>query len=372
METEGRLLRSCSIVNAGPESVQRMTDALQSDLAWDDLVEVAKRHRIASRLYHNLVEHGLTDRVPQRHLDDLAQTYQEAAAFHEQLIEGIDRALTALHGAGIQTLVMKGMSLVERVFKDPGLRPMNDVDLLVPEADQPRGRQIVREAMKGWSLPVWKVDVQFHLSDRGTVWDDIPIADIWRDAQAVTIAGHETSLMAPQHELLHLCVHGDHLVRLSWLCDVAQTVIHHGDQFPWDKFIAVARAARVHDLAWFKLRAAQRLLAAPVPSDVLQQLDPGRFKTRIIERLIGQFAFRTEREQSDSLNRPMPVALLEFFSIARFAQRKNLVRMVLAPEVDWMKKQYGPRGLASLAAYYVAHPFLLCIGAGKSLIRRGP
>ena len=48
------------------------------------------------------------------------------------LLHQVRGILEALHGAGIDTLVLKGAALALTHYKDLGLRPMDDLDLLVP------------------------------------------------------------------------------------------------------------------------------------------------------------------------------------------------------------------------------------------------
>src|ERR1019366_412296 len=49
------------------------------------------------------------------------------------LSRGLAPALETIHGAGIPTLLLKGASLGRLHYADVGLRPMNDLDVLVPE-----------------------------------------------------------------------------------------------------------------------------------------------------------------------------------------------------------------------------------------------
>ena len=43
-----------------------------------------------------------------------------------------DRALSALADAGQSAIVLKGADWAFRVYPDPGMRPMVDIDLLAP------------------------------------------------------------------------------------------------------------------------------------------------------------------------------------------------------------------------------------------------
>ncbi|MEK7865390.1 MAG: nucleotidyltransferase family protein [Planctomycetota bacterium] len=53
------------------------------------------------------------------------------------LLDLTRRACSALAGASVPVMLLKGIDLCERVYGNPALRPMHDVDLLVPRASIP-------------------------------------------------------------------------------------------------------------------------------------------------------------------------------------------------------------------------------------------
>jgi hypothetical protein len=59
---------------------------------------------------------------------------REARLRSLMLDTALRRVVTALEGAGVPALPIKGTTLAERVHGDPGLRPTTDVDVLVPRA----------------------------------------------------------------------------------------------------------------------------------------------------------------------------------------------------------------------------------------------
>ncbi|HBX71099.1 MAG TPA: hypothetical protein DEH25_17405 [Chloroflexi bacterium] len=64
----------------------------------------------------------------------LQTSYYKTAARNAVLLGELDRILAAFEAAKIPVIVLKGAALAQTVYPDPGLRPMGDLDLLIPES----------------------------------------------------------------------------------------------------------------------------------------------------------------------------------------------------------------------------------------------
>jgi hypothetical protein len=61
----------------------------------------------------------------------LQASYYKSAAHNALLFQELERILAAFEAAQIPVIVLKGAALAQIIYPDPGLRPMNDIDLLV-------------------------------------------------------------------------------------------------------------------------------------------------------------------------------------------------------------------------------------------------
>src|SRR6202008_4308852 len=117
---------------------------VRSDLVLDDLWD-AELHRLLPLVHSKLRAAGVAD-------PDLARLrglprrtwYENQVALH-RVRPGLDQ----LRAAGIPTLFLKGAPLALEHYGDLGLRPMADIDVLVPWADAPRALDLLEAA--GWS-----------------------------------------------------------------------------------------------------------------------------------------------------------------------------------------------------------------------------
>src|SRR4029450_6808182 len=88
-----------------------------------------------------------------RHADlGLATTWRRAAmAAHirgGRQLELVGEATMALHAVGVDAVVLKGLPLGQRLYGDPFVRCMSDIDLYVPAAQRARAAATLRGL--GW------------------------------------------------------------------------------------------------------------------------------------------------------------------------------------------------------------------------------
>lgn len=204
--------------------------------------------------------------------------------------------LTMLHDAGISTLLLKGAALANLYYRDRGLRPMADTDVLVPTRQARAAMDVL--AKHGWTpaglvkgarrpeltIPVrhahlfrhpsgQQVDLHWHVFwECCAPGDD---EDLWRHAVPLEIAGVRTRALGPADQLLHVCVHGarwSEVPPFRWAADALTVMRSSGMPVDWPRLLDQARARgfvlEMRDTLSF-LSAA---LDAPVPPTVLRSL----------------------------------------------------------------------------------------------------
>ena len=101
-------------------------------MSWDELLDHAQQHGLEQLLLKHL--RAALIPIPQTAAHRLrARSLQHAHASATRQVVVVD-AVRALESAGIPVLVLKGAALARLVYANPLLRPMRDVDLLVPAA----------------------------------------------------------------------------------------------------------------------------------------------------------------------------------------------------------------------------------------------
>lgn len=237
-------------------------------------------YRLLPILYRNLrslgVEHPLMTRL--RGIYKMTW-YKNQVLFHE-----MGRLLEDFHLAGIRTMLLKGSALTLLHYKDYGLRPMSDFDLLVPTEQASRAIKLLEEL--NWSRKERhrsphslgfenasgrELDLHRHVLAECCQLDADD--DFWRCAVSTTISEVATLALNPTDQLLHVCVHGvawNAVPPLRWVAD-AMTILKTAE-VDWNQLIERARKRRLLLPLTRALGYLQDTLGAAIPSPVLQQM----------------------------------------------------------------------------------------------------
>jgi hypothetical protein len=200
------------------------------------LVEAAVREGLAGLLYRRLQEAGplpLVAEAAARHLQSL---YYLTVQSNLKTFALLTPLLEDFHREGIRVALLQGAALLIGHYRDPGLRPLSDVDLWVlPEQ---HGRLVGLLSGAGFenhplTPGVWRsggllLDVHTHL-----LWPERIRASrflftgdergIFQACRPLSSDGGRALTLAPIDQVVYLTVHAlkHNLERLVWLADLA-------------------------------------------------------------------------------------------------------------------------------------------------------
>ena len=278
-------------------------DAVEAD-EWEALAALAVRHRVAPLLHWQLKRSGGIAKVPPAIAETLSRAMLRAVR-NFTLQDIAHRTLDErLREAGIPAIWLKGAALARTIYPDPALRPMGDLDVLVPHdrcfaaldvlqregyrlaaLDQFRpSNHVPRPEKKSnhhYELiggPSDAVAVELHFRLLAQNDELLPLeAQTWFWGQTRSVAFDEdrsfTSLNAEAH-LLYLAAHAilqhgesEELLRLL---DI-QLLIE--SQPPdWERTVAQARVLGWSSALSEVLRRTTEYFHTPIPSAVWQSL----------------------------------------------------------------------------------------------------
>ena len=268
--------------------------ALEAWAAWhattvfDDLDYGSSR--LIPHLYRNLSDHGLDHPMMPRYKG----LYRRFWLSNQLLFKGVQPTIAALHDAGIPVLLMKGGGLVLSQQISYGLRPMDDIDILVDPQRATETIDIIRQ--QGWYPKVGCVDIDptlHSLSLLNKVRGREAALDLhWRVLQYELSGQHETGYwarsqpilldeipvraMSTADQLLHTCVHGicwNDIPPLRWITDSMLILESAGTDFDWDHVVTHAEKIQATLHMFHGLNYLKQRLCAPVPAQVLRDLE---------------------------------------------------------------------------------------------------
>ncbi len=235
--------------------------------------------------------------VPAEVSRELAAALQAAAMCRLVQAATFRRAVTALQDAGVSVLAIKGTALGSYAYPTPAMRPMTDIDLVVPEgrlvhaaeALGVAGFRVDRDYRETYPARPGEDDgfnarwpeqrlgalVEVHTRMEPAVEGEADMAGFWQRARRHRIEGLTVSCLRPEDELLEVCVHlaAHHhfLGSLRWLLDVHMLV---GFGLDW-KTVAASAGTRHGRWTAICLALAVRLFGSPVPAEALSTLGAG-------------------------------------------------------------------------------------------------
>jgi hypothetical protein len=126
------------------------TARFESELPqWDIVVDHAEALGVAPLLYVHLKNAGVL--LPLATKRNLVGLYLRHCHANQVKTRVLSEILTAFDTVGIPALVLKGGALSHLVYPDPGLRPMGDLDILVPKSEVWRAQGLLSD--HGFHVP---------------------------------------------------------------------------------------------------------------------------------------------------------------------------------------------------------------------------
>ena len=267
-------------------------DAMRAWDTWHNQVDLdaidGGTLRLLPLLYKNVTKLGVDDPSLGRLRGVYRQTW-----YRNQLIVGrIADLLRAFKTAGIETLVLKGVPLALRYYKDVAVRPMADADILIPSARARDALAVVNAA--GWTprdaTATWpprftasqsfgdrlglELDLHAHVLHEclSAEADD----DFWACAEPLVVGGALTRALAPIDQLLHTIAHGHRrstVPPIRWIADVVAIVRSCPGELDWDRLLAQTRVRHLNRIVGHGLRYVRDRFGIDVPARVIAALE---------------------------------------------------------------------------------------------------
>lgn len=302
------------------------------------------------------------------------------------------RVLRVAADAGVPVMPLKGAILAWCYYPTAALRPMSDLDLLVPaegmgtlaaalaelgyaeDRDKPRlldeARRDDRHRERGFTATPGRTPIRIEC--RAEPLDPMlwgltevdpafaarlrrQVERMWARAARDTFEGAPFARIAPEDLVLHVASHlatrhGE--FRLLWLHDLALIAAAHAGALDWDDVAAMARGLRLGAPVLAALEAAGRWAGAPIPLPALRPLllrapvglpTPASVEHAILTRDLGTLP-------DADLATPPPELGRKALSLLRLGGPRSwarAARWALAPGGDYM---VGWRGRTSAFA----------------------
>jgi hypothetical protein len=246
---------------------------------------------------------------------------------------------------------LKGSAMLLLYYRDFGLRPMKDLDLLVPPEQNLNACQLLEKSGYKPKRPHWKVQMPFlnsfaYMDDAGRQIDlhwyvfkecrqknaDL---EFWEQSQSVKIRDQSTRLLSPADQFLHVSVHGiawNSIPAVWWIADAVTILDSSRTSFDWGRVVAQTRERRFTTTVKEALRCLTLFRENLIPAEVLKEMD--RTRVSVLERK--EFEHRIRNARSTLWGR-FPKLWLDY---QRHTHNQTFFRK-LGGFADYLREFYG-------------------------------
>jgi hypothetical protein len=238
-------------------------------------------NRVAALLWRALHDAGLLEAVGGRKqvLEEIHDLQRFEGLLHIPHV--LSLAMGPLCAAGLEPVVLKGPA-VARCYPEPGLRPMDDIDLLLPWSHHERAVDALTGAGWGVIRPHGRdhydtvlahpeatpllLELHYGLEAAHEMSTGLDPLELWRRRVPISCLGVEAFGLPVAEELVMLATHAAKpfhgFARLVWIADIAMVVgdaCERGEPVDWAAVASLAQEAGCVTQVAAALRLAERV-----------------------------------------------------------------------------------------------------------------
>lgn len=279
-------------------------DCVPEDTDWSTLEGLIREHACESLFYGWLK--GMPEvmkKFPSGFLDNLLQNYRETGARNALRRELLKEVLQHLALCQVPVILHKGILFADWIYQNIAMRPMGDVDLLVPFDSLPTAEACLREngfrqdtGGEAWHKGALSVDLHTDIINTRR-WRSLQngpglrMGRMWERARPVDFEGFRVFALSPEDQLIALCVHLAFNHRLhGWIrfADLARLLQRWTENPDWDLLVGLAREHENSKSLFYCLKFLADKLEMAIPPEVLRALKPvkqGFLERQLLRRI---------------------------------------------------------------------------------------
>jgi hypothetical protein len=341
--------------------------APEAEVDWPEVARQARKHALEPLLHAAVAKLPVRKAIPAEVIEALRTAYQRTSRANLASYAELGRLLGDFEREQIPAILLKGGALAAVLYPAVGLRPMRDLDILVPLADLPRASAVLQargyapvaeraqrrgESVdcerafappRGGFLPVelhWHVINVLHYRRR------TPVSWFWRQSVDTRFCGLRALVLTPEAQLIHLASHlklnhhGDRWLREY---DIALLLARLGGRIRWEEVAGAARRFQLSLVLAAALDRVERVWGVAAPAGVREEL---RRQPGLGQRL------------ACALTSPRLRGLQPFWNalaVPGWAHKLAFLRDYAFPSLDYLRRRYGLSRPRLAPLYYLRH-----------------
>lgn len=239
---EKAFVLSCLRYFVSQESISPWLSSVSlQTLNWDWIINICYAHRTLASVAYVLMKQNCIHDLNSKTQKTMQAVLLQWGWLVQKRLNEFEEANRVLEAAGIKVMLLKGIALNQRLYRDMPYRTMNDIDLLVKEDDldklcgvldregfQPSHQervlryrwhdiifreieQNIAKERKDFRKGGITLDFHWHLNYWiGKGYVEMDARSVWQEATPLPHLGGNVYLPAPRHFLSHLFIHAAH------------------------------------------------------------------------------------------------------------------------------------------------------------------
>ena len=345
------------------------------DVPWDHVVMLAGMQGVDGFLYDHMKHLGLLNILPDEVSDKLEESYTRTQKRAISILNEAKILSSRFQKAGIPVIALQGLSLMNVIYADPGLRPLGDIDLMVKPYAKKRLKKLLFHAGYWAPYPAYPnllfkagvlIDIHTHVlnldrikSRRYIFCEDLE--PMWE--KAVPMFDQPDGLLSldPYDNIIALAAHAlkHSYSRLIWIADIHECLLKWTDNTcGWKAFLERAVFWRQERMLLYALIFVEKIYKIKIPLWVKHEL--GIDKMGLLEKHL--IRLRIRGFSSDALCIGSWLC-----NIREFRKKMEFIRETLFPKDEIMDQIFNKNSRKMKASIYAKRMGQALILIGRDL-----
>ncbi len=323
--------------------------------------------RLLPLLYKNLSKQNYKG----SRMNMLKGIYRMSWYKNQKLLYDSIKVFQLFHNANIKTLVLKGVPLILLAYKDFGVRPMFDIDILVPSQQAKQAIELFKNS--GWK-PEFDDYIEYNLKygksmnfsdDSGFECDlhwhpffesheQNSEFDFWDKAFLVDIIGTSTFSFCPADILLHTFIHGINWNKeppIRWVADAFYLINAKDLEIDWNRFVLQVKKYKVVLQINEALNYLTKKFYVAIPEKVMNELS--NIKITLAEKLV----FKESQKDPDDYQDKLFTKFYKLFVIYLQQSNKGNIFFQIIGFVKYLRFRTKGKDYFRILFYYFTKAF---------------
>ena len=128
---EYEILLAAGHVDPDDDQQTRLAGLMAGEFDQEHLIRLARKEGMSGLLYKSLKKAGILGFLGHQQMRQLQSFYYRSVQHNLKVVQDLKEILRHSNQNEVQVVLLQGIALMDRVYKDIGLRPLTDIDLWV-------------------------------------------------------------------------------------------------------------------------------------------------------------------------------------------------------------------------------------------------